>query len=144
VIPQYQDMTDGEKLKLLLEDDEIQAVTREEIQRVAKAYLHPKDYILVVVGNLKEAGMEWNSPRSPPTFLFFQSPVNAIRAPKYHPSLFFISRTKGRIRIIIIVRRAKTSLNETNGGLFHELLIDDIQAPLAGKSRRESSFLQRL
>ena len=36
----------------------IQSVTREEILRVAKAYLHPEDYILVVVADLKEAGME--------------------------------------------------------------------------------------
>jgi zinc protease len=36
----------------------IRSVTREEILRVAKAYLHPEDYILVVVANLKEAGME--------------------------------------------------------------------------------------
>jgi zinc protease len=36
----------------------IRAVTREEVLRVAKAYLHPEDYILVVVANLKEAGME--------------------------------------------------------------------------------------
>lgn len=36
----------------------IRAVTREEVLRVAKAYLHPENYILVVVANLKEAGME--------------------------------------------------------------------------------------
>jgi zinc protease len=36
----------------------IRSVTREEILRVAKAYLHPENYILVVVANLKEAGME--------------------------------------------------------------------------------------
>jgi len=36
----------------------IQSVTREEVLRVAKAYLHPEDYILVVVADLKEAGME--------------------------------------------------------------------------------------
>jgi len=36
----------------------IRAVTREEVLRVANAYLHPEDYILVVVANLKEAGME--------------------------------------------------------------------------------------
>ena len=36
----------------------IRSVTREEVLRVAKAYLHPEDYILVVVANLKEAGME--------------------------------------------------------------------------------------
>ena len=36
----------------------IQSITREEVLRVAKKYLHPKKYILVVVANLKEAGME--------------------------------------------------------------------------------------
>jgi zinc protease len=34
------------------------AVTREEVLRVAKKYLHPKNTILVIVANLKEAGME--------------------------------------------------------------------------------------
>jgi zinc protease len=36
----------------------IQAVTREEVQRVAQTYLHPKDCLQVIVANLKEAGME--------------------------------------------------------------------------------------
>jgi zinc protease len=36
----------------------IQSVTREEVLRVAKKYLHPKRYVLVIVANLKEAGME--------------------------------------------------------------------------------------
>jgi len=36
----------------------IQSITREEVLRVAKKYLHPKKYVLVIVGNLKEAGME--------------------------------------------------------------------------------------
>jgi len=36
----------------------IQSVTREEVLRVANRYLHPENYILVVVANLKEAGME--------------------------------------------------------------------------------------
>jgi zinc protease len=36
----------------------IRSVTREDILRVAKRYLHPEDYILVVVANLKEAGMD--------------------------------------------------------------------------------------
>ncbi len=36
----------------------IRSVTREKILRVAKKYLHPKKYVLVVVANLKEAGME--------------------------------------------------------------------------------------
>ncbi|HEY3277068.1 MAG TPA: pitrilysin family protein [Syntrophorhabdaceae bacterium] len=36
----------------------INAVTREDIQRVAKKYLHPHDPIIVVVANLKEAGLE--------------------------------------------------------------------------------------
>jgi zinc protease len=36
----------------------IRSVTREEVLRVAKEYLHPKNYILVIVANLKEAGME--------------------------------------------------------------------------------------
>ena len=36
----------------------IKAITREDLQRVAKTYLHPENHILVVVGNLKEAGLE--------------------------------------------------------------------------------------
>jgi len=36
----------------------INAVTREDVARVAKAYLHPEKAILVVVANLKEAGFE--------------------------------------------------------------------------------------
>jgi zinc protease len=36
----------------------IQSVTSEEVLRVARTYLHPDNYILVVVANLKEAGME--------------------------------------------------------------------------------------
>jgi zinc protease len=36
----------------------IRSVTREEVLRVAKKYLHPKWYVLVIVANLKEAGME--------------------------------------------------------------------------------------
>ena len=36
----------------------LKAITREEILRVAKTYLHPENYLLVVVANLKEAGME--------------------------------------------------------------------------------------
>jgi zinc protease len=36
----------------------IRGVIREEVLRVAQEYLHPKNYILVVVANLKEAGME--------------------------------------------------------------------------------------
>jgi zinc protease len=36
----------------------IRSVSREEILRVARVYLHPENYILVVVANLKEAGME--------------------------------------------------------------------------------------
>lgn len=36
----------------------IQSVTREEVLRVAKKYLHPKRYVLVIVANLKEVGME--------------------------------------------------------------------------------------
>jgi zinc protease len=36
----------------------IRSVTREEILRVAKKYLHPKKYVLVIVANLNEAGME--------------------------------------------------------------------------------------
>jgi zinc protease len=36
----------------------IQSITREEVLRVAKKYLHPKKHILVIVANLKEAGME--------------------------------------------------------------------------------------
>jgi zinc protease len=36
----------------------IRSVTKEEVLRVAKAYLHPKSCIVVVVANLKEAGMD--------------------------------------------------------------------------------------
>ena len=36
----------------------IQSITREEVLRVAQKYLHPKNTILVIVANLKEAGME--------------------------------------------------------------------------------------
>ena len=36
----------------------LKAITREEILRVAQTYLHPENHLLVVVGNLKEAGME--------------------------------------------------------------------------------------
>jgi zinc protease len=36
----------------------IQSITREEVLRVAKKYLHPRNYVLVIVANLKEAGME--------------------------------------------------------------------------------------
>ena len=36
----------------------IRSVTREDILRVAKKYLHPKKYVLVIVANLKEAGLE--------------------------------------------------------------------------------------
>ena len=36
----------------------IMAVTKEDVQRVAKKYLNPGKYTLVVVGNLKEAGLE--------------------------------------------------------------------------------------
>jgi zinc protease len=36
----------------------IRSITREEVLRVAKKYLHPEKYVLVIVANLKEAGME--------------------------------------------------------------------------------------
>ncbi|NWG03927.1 MAG: insulinase family protein [Syntrophaceae bacterium] len=36
----------------------IRSITREDVLRVAQKYLHPKNTILVVVANLKEAGME--------------------------------------------------------------------------------------
>jgi zinc protease len=36
----------------------LKAITRDDLHRVAKTYLHPENYILVVVGNLKEAGLE--------------------------------------------------------------------------------------
>jgi zinc protease len=36
----------------------IQSVTREDVLRVARTYLHPEQAIRVIVGNLKEAGME--------------------------------------------------------------------------------------
>jgi zinc protease len=36
----------------------IQSVTKEEVLRVAQRYLHPENYILVVVANLKEAGFD--------------------------------------------------------------------------------------
>ena len=36
----------------------IRAVTREDVLRVARTYLHPENIISVIVANLKEAGME--------------------------------------------------------------------------------------
>jgi zinc protease len=36
----------------------IQAVTAEDVLRVAETYLHPEAYILIAVANLKEAGLE--------------------------------------------------------------------------------------
>jgi zinc protease len=36
----------------------IRSVTREDVLRVAQTYLHPENYILVVVADLKEAGMK--------------------------------------------------------------------------------------
>ena len=36
----------------------IRSITSEEVLRVAQAYLHPDKYILVIVANLKEAGMD--------------------------------------------------------------------------------------
>jgi predicted Zn-dependent peptidase len=36
----------------------INAVSRQEVLRVAKTYLHPKSAILVVVANLKEAKVD--------------------------------------------------------------------------------------
>ncbi len=36
----------------------IRSITREEVLRVAKEYLHPKNIIQVIVANLKEAGMD--------------------------------------------------------------------------------------
>ena len=36
----------------------IRSVTREQVMKAAKKYLHPENYILVVVANLKEAGMD--------------------------------------------------------------------------------------
>jgi zinc protease len=36
----------------------IRSITREEVLRVAKKYLHPDNYILVIVANLKETGLE--------------------------------------------------------------------------------------
>ena len=36
----------------------IRSITREEVLRVAKTYLHPENTILVIVANLKETGME--------------------------------------------------------------------------------------
>ena len=35
----------------------IRSITKEDVLRVAKKYLHPEDYILVVVADLKESGM---------------------------------------------------------------------------------------
>jgi zinc protease len=37
----------------------INAVTKEDIERVARKYLNTKDFVLVVVGNLKEAALEY-------------------------------------------------------------------------------------
>ncbi|HMK49252.1 MAG TPA: insulinase family protein [Thermodesulfovibrionales bacterium] len=39
----------------------IRAVTKEDVLRVAKKYLHPEDYVLIVVADLKEAGMNTES-----------------------------------------------------------------------------------
>ncbi len=36
----------------------IQSISREQVLRVAKKYIHPKNTILIVVANLKEAGMD--------------------------------------------------------------------------------------
>lgn len=36
----------------------IEAVTRQDVQRVARQYLHPRDHFLVIVGDLEAAGME--------------------------------------------------------------------------------------
>jgi zinc protease len=36
----------------------IGSITTEEVLRVAKTYLHPENYILVIVANMKETGME--------------------------------------------------------------------------------------
>jgi zinc protease len=36
----------------------IKSITKEDVLRVAKKYLHPQNYILIVVANLKEAGMD--------------------------------------------------------------------------------------
>ncbi len=36
----------------------IRSITREEVRRVARKYLHPEKYVLVIVANLKESGME--------------------------------------------------------------------------------------
>ncbi|MGZ3535957.1 MAG: M16 family metallopeptidase, partial [Thermodesulfobacteriota bacterium] len=36
----------------------IRSITREEVLRVAKKYLDPQQYVLVIVANLKEAGLE--------------------------------------------------------------------------------------
>lgn len=38
-------------------NDLINAVTKEDILRVARLYLHPKDYVLAVVGDMKEASL---------------------------------------------------------------------------------------
>jgi zinc protease len=37
----------------------INAVTKEDVLRVARRYLHPKDYVLVVVGDMKEASLRY-------------------------------------------------------------------------------------
>ena len=45
----------------------IKSITREDVLKVAKKYLHPENYVLVVVANLKEAGMgEASSSADPP------------------------------------------------------------------------------
>jgi zinc protease len=36
----------------------IRAISRDEILRVAQTYLHPERIVLVIIANLKEAGME--------------------------------------------------------------------------------------
>jgi zinc protease len=42
-----------EKYRILIE-----SINSEEVLRVARTYLHPENYILVIVANMKEAGME--------------------------------------------------------------------------------------
>lgn len=41
---------------------EIEKVTKDDVLRVAKKYLHPDNQYIIVVGNLKQAGMEQSEP----------------------------------------------------------------------------------
>ncbi len=45
----------------------IRSVSRDDVLRVAKTYLHPEGFVLVIVGDLKEAGIDSNESDPPAT-----------------------------------------------------------------------------